>query len=1145
MQIAPVSQQIWDMKYRLKTLDGQPVDKTIADSWARVAKALAEPERDPAVWERRFFEAMEDFKFLPAGRILSGAGSKRRVTLFNCFVMGDVPDDMTGIFEHLKEAALTMQQGGGIGYDFSTLRPKGSAVVGVGADASGPLSFMDVWDAMCRTIMSAGSRRGAMMAVMRCDHPDIEAFIDAKREPGRLRMFNLSVLVTDAFMRAVKEEASWELTFGGTAYRSVRARELWDKIMRATYAYAEPGVIFIDRINRLNNLYYCETIHGTNPCVTDDTWVQTADGPRRVRDLIGKSFTALVNGRPFASADPGFFLTAIKPVLKLTTREGQSLRLTSDHPVQRARNQRDAEWAPAGDLKPGDRIRLNDHREAGDWPGPYTREQGYLIGLLLGDGALTGDEAVISAWPGLAAVNGHDRPGIAGVMDEALAAAQTLPQRSDFEGWVPIPGRGEYRLVSGAIKQLARELGLDPELQTVTAALEQTSGAFCRGFLRGLFDVLGGVQGNPRDGVSVRLEHGDDRLLEAVQRILLRLGMAGRVRRDARPVLERPLPDGRGGERLYPGKARHELVLSGETVTVFADRIGFADETKAVRLEVLIAGYRRALAPDPFTATVAEVAESGTEAVYDVQIPGVNAFDANGLVVHNCGEQPLPPYGTCLLGSINLARLILDPFEANARLDMDALDGIVGAAVRMMDNVIDTSRYPLPQQEHEAKAKRRIGLGITGLADALIQCGARYGGHEAVGLTETWMRAIQRAAYLTSARLAEEKGAFPLFDRDKYLAGETVGRLDEDVREAITAHGIRNALLTSVAPTGTISLFADNVSSGLEPVFSFRYARHVLMPDGSRRQEEVTDYAYRLYRRLKGETAALTHAFVDAQELSPNDHLVMQAAVQKTIDSSISKTINCPESITFQDFKDIYAQAYELGCKGCTTYRPNEVTGAVLERKDASASKTSGAQAELPLESPAARAKPRDLGDSGAIVQMFQPLDRPEALRGQTYKVRWPESDHAIYITLNDIIQDGRRRPFEVFINSKNTEHYAWTVALTRMISAVFRRGGDVSFVVEELKAVFDPRGGQWVGGRYVPSLLAAIGGVIEQHMIDIGFIPPPEGHGKPRAEKQVKVVGEPTPNARFRSCPKCGSPTLIRQEDCDTCTSCGYSKCS
>src|SRR5271157_2055293 len=264
--VASISQQIWDMKYRLKAPSGEPLDKTIEDTWRRVATALAEPEREPTFWAERFYEALADFKFLPAGRVLAGAGTKRNVTLFNCFVMGTVPDDMSGIFAHLREAALTMQQGGGIGYDFSTLRPRGAPVKGVGADASGPLSFMDVWDAMCRTIMSAGYRRGAMMATLRCDHPDIEAFIEAKREPGRLRMFNLSVLVTDALMKAVEENAPWELSFGGTVSKVLPARELWDKIMRATYAYAEPGVIFIDRINRLNNLWYCETITSTNPC---------------------------------------------------------------------------------------------------------------------------------------------------------------------------------------------------------------------------------------------------------------------------------------------------------------------------------------------------------------------------------------------------------------------------------------------------------------------------------------------------------------------------------------------------------------------------------------------------------------------------------------------------------------------------------------------------------------------------------------------------------------------------------------------------------------------------------------------------------------------------------------------------------------
>ena len=768
--IAPISLRIWDMKYRLHAADGTPVDGSIEDSWRRVAGALAAAEDDPAAWRDRFCEAMADFRFLPAGRILAGAGAGRSVTLFNCFVMGAVPDDMTGIFEHLKEAALTMQQGGGIGYDFSTLRPKGAPVRGVGADASGPLSFMDVWDAMCRTIMSAGHRRGAMMATLRCDHPDIEIFIDAKREPGRLRMFNLSVLVTDAFMDAVREDRAWELTFGGVTYRSVGARELWDKIMRATYAYAEPGVIFIDRINRRNNLYYAETINATNPC----------------------------------------------------------------------------------------------------------------------------------------------------------------------------------------------------------------------------------------------------------------------------------------------------------------------------------------------------------------------------------GEQPLPPYGACLLGSINLARLVVDPFEENAHLDLAALDELVPVAVRMLDNAIDVSKFPLEAQAREARAKRRIGLGITGLADALIMVGARYGGDRSLELAAEWTARLQRAAYLASVRLAAEKGAFPLYDAERYLAGETVAGLDEDVRAAIAEHGIRNALLTSIAPTGTISLLADNVSSGLEPVFSYAYTRNVLMPDGTRMPEEVSDPAARLFRRLKGENTPLPDAFVDIQMLTPNDHLRVQAVVQHHVDSSISKTINCPEDIAFDDFKDIYREAYALGLKGCTTYRPNPVTGAVLVKPAADAAEDK--QTELPLKSPPPRAE--DRFEAGGVVYMTQPLERPESLPGATYKMRWPESDHAMYITINDVIRDGRRRPFEIFINSKNMEHYAWTLALTRMISAVFRRAGDVSFVVDELKAVFDPRGGHWVDGRYVPSIIAAIGDVIERHMIDIGFLPAPDAV-TPAAEALRKAVGDETPrDTRFRSCPKCFSPSLIHQEGCDICTLCGYSKC-
>jgi ribonucleoside-diphosphate reductase alpha chain len=468
----------------------------------------------------------------------------------------------------------------------------------------------------------------------------------------------------------------------------------------------------------------------------------------------------------------------------------------------------------------------------------------------------------------------------------------------------------------------------------------------------------------------------------------------------------------------------------------------------------------------------------------------------------------------------------------------------------MMDNVIDISLFPLARQKEEASRKRRIGLGVTGLADALILCGLRYGSPAAVAAVESWLAAIQHEAYLASTTIAAERGPFPLFDAERYLTGETVAGLPQEVCAKIAQNGIRNALLTSIAPTGTISLFADNVSSGIEPVFSFRHVRSVLMPDGTRREEEVTDYAYRLFRRLKGESAPLPDYFVDAQVLTAEDHVAMQAAAQKHIDSSISKTINVPAEISFDRFKGVYLQAYALGCKGCTTYRPNEVTGAVLavtEEPATTLRPPSQPELPLPVPAPAAAPKPADIFEAGGVVYMTQPLSRPEALPGQTYKIRWPDSEHALYITLNDIVQDGRRRPFEVFINSKNMEHYAWTVALTRMISAVFRRGGDVSFVVEEMKAVFDPRGGAWIEGKYVPSLLAAIGDVIERHMTGIGFLPA-KHQGMAMADQKVAAAGHGSITDQrprgLSQCPKCGQAALIRIEGCDQCTNCDYSKC-
>ena len=577
-----ISHQVWETKYRY--VDRAIQERTPADTWRRVAHALAAVEaKDRPGWEERYFSILREFKFLPGGRIQAGAGTARTVTLFNCFVMGVIEDSISGIFQALQEGAITLQQGGGIGLDFSTLRPRGTRARGAGSIASGPASFMQLWDATSAILLSTGARRAAMMATLRCDHPDIEEFIVAKQQAGQLRRFNLSVLVTDEFMQAVRRDSEWPLIFpesalegnGETVMREwsgasgavpcrviqrIRARHLWDLILGATYDYAEPGVLFIDRINRLNNLWYRERISATNPC----------------------------------------------------------------------------------------------------------------------------------------------------------------------------------------------------------------------------------------------------------------------------------------------------------------------------------------------------------------------------------GEVPLPPYGACDLGSLNLTRFVVSPFTPQARLNTEALAHTTNIAVRLLDNVIDSSHFPLPQQSENARGARRIGLGITGLADSLVMLNLTYGSAASLALAAEVMRVICHNAYRASIALARERGSFPFFEREKYTDGPFIRSLPEDIQADIAAHGIRNSHLIAIAPTGSISLLAGNVSSGLEPIFAACHTRNVLDAEGHAKAFVLTDYAVDLWRRTVGTSIGMPEAFVTVATLPMRAHLDMQAALQPFVDNSISKTINVPESCPFSEFRRIYDLAYDKGLKGCTTFRPNPVTGTVI-----------------------------------------------------------------------------------------------------------------------------------------------------------------------------------------------------------------------
>jgi ribonucleoside-diphosphate reductase alpha chain len=1108
----------------------------------RVASAIAYAERDYGADDEQiqasaaqFYDLLIERKFVPNSPTLMNAGLGTNLQYSACYVL-PVEDSIEGIFESIQNAAIVHQSGGGTGFAFSRLRPNGNRVQTSGGVASGPVSFMRVFDAATEAIKQGGRRRGANMGILRVDHPDVEEFINCKLEGG-ITNFNISIAATDAFMGALARDEAYDLIAqpgwpagdggryrGGEAIGKKNAREVFDQIVKAAWRTGDPGLVFIDRINHspANPTPEVGLIEATNPCVTGDTLIYTEKGLVEARSLYyqGEPVRLSADGRQspamVQSASP-VFLTGRKPVYRLRTREGYHLRLTADHRVMTERG-----WVAAGDLRLGDRLHILNRK--GGFGAHGSRELGLALGWLVGDGTIKADRAVLSFF-------GPEKRELAPMFAQAvnsLVDGMQQIQRSYPVSVVDIPGRDEARVQSLRLKTLAGAYGLTGEhkYQVPQEVLAGTE-AMQRGFLQALFTADGSVIGTPAKGLTVRLAQNDERLLEQVQMLLLNFGIASRIYRNRRKAGYRSMPDAKRELAAYWCQAQHELVISKANLIRFREEIGFLTHGKQTRLDAGLAGLdKRGAYQEPFTARFESLDEDGVEEVYDLTEPQTHAFVANGLVVHNCGEQPLLPDEACNLGSIDLAKFVhARAGNGTDPIDWEGLEETVRLAVRFLDDVITVNPYPLPEIDAAVKANRRIGLGVMGWADLLFELGIPYDSQEALSLAEQVMGFINRVGHAEDARLAEARGPFPNWPRSIYKDGLP----------------LRNSTVTTIAPTGSISIIAGT-SSGIEPIFALAFRHVVKQPKGG---ERVLTFVNPTFERVAKERGFWSEAlmaeiarrgtchgvegvppevqrvFVTAHEVTPEWHIRTQAAFQKHTDNGVSKTINLPNHAAVDDVADAYRLAYDTGCLGITVFRD-------------------GSKSEQVLNVGTAEKKAEAKEVAPPIPKVSKP--RPGVLTGTTYRKNTPLG--AAYITVNSN-GEGKREPFEVFINigKAGSDTTALAEALGRLISLILRLPSPLSAyervqdIVGQLRGIGSGRAVGF-GPQRVNSLPDALAQVLAEHVGLSGTEPLP---GLPELDS------EPHQLTLFRGadlCPECGQATFVMEEGCKKCHACGYSEC-
>lgn len=810
--------EILKRRYFLRDKSGDIVED-FSMMMQRVARAVAKAdasfgatEKEIKCTEEKFFDLLSSLKFLPNSPTLMNAGTKNG-QLAACFVL-PLKDSLKDIFQTLKETALIHQSGGGTGFSFSSLRPRGDIVKSTQGVSSGPVSFMKIFDMATEIIKQGGKRRGANMGILNVSHPDIIEFIKCKSDLVSFRNFNISVAITDEFLKAYKQKKKYFLINprDKSVFSEISAELVFDEIVKNAWHSGDPGVIFIDRINSYNPTPKIGNIESTNPCLTADTWVTTDKGPQRIEKLIGNKSKLLLNGKFYSTENGGFFSTGRKSVFEVVTDRGYRVKATAEHlflvAEKKKHNKTKTRWKKLADLIENEDLLVISNNRGVEWAGDGKFEDGYLLGL-----------------------------------------------SKDFEGRIH--------------------------------TIEAKSSDFYKGFLRGVFDSNGYVRGTQKEGVSIRLSGLDFDTVLAIQRMLLRLGIASKVREkkaSIRIVSKNKTDKG----------ASYELVITNDNLLYFSKIVDFSDIKKQTALKEKVSSYSKKFSVEKFLAKVKVVIPLGEKSVFDVVVPGFNAFEANGIIVHNCGEQPLLPYESCTLGSINLTK-----FVSSGKIDYNALQKTVTDSVHFLDNVIEINHYPVKKIELMSKRNRKIGLGVMGFADMLIMLGISYSSREAISLAEELMAFINTTAVAASRMLAKKRGPFPEFAKSVY------GVRNEPIR--------RNATVTTIAPTGTISIIAG-VSSGIEPNYAYKLKRHIL--------DTTFEELHLIYEQMK--TAGKTidrKIFVTAFDVSPEQQLKIQAAFQKYTENAVSKTINLKENAKISDVKEIFLAASEMGLKGITIYR--------------------------------------------------------------------------------------------------------------------------------------------------------------------------------------------------------------------------------